>query len=98
MGFRGCGSSRSVELDQNGAHVVHPILTAAVFRNKFVEKFLENGSAFTTVLDTFADPIYHFLVGLDLPDAVTSHNNKIYVFYLCDLHVRPSTDLLFLRL
>jgi len=72
------GGSFLVELDQDGRHVVHAVLIAAVLRDKFVEEFFADFFEFFAI-ETVLDPVHHLTVGLDLPDAVASHNNKIYV-------------------
>lgn len=67
-----------VKLDQDSGHVIHPILVSWVFRHELIKQFLTNGLELS-VIQSLLDPIDHFLISLDLPDTITTHDNKVYV-------------------
>jgi hypothetical protein len=87
MVIEGCGSFLLVEANEDGAHVVHAILVAAVFGDEFVEELLANGLDGHLFGDTLADPLHHLIVLLHLPYTIAAHNNKIYALGLHLGHV-----------
>ena len=66
-----------LEAYEDGAHVVHTVLTAIVLGDKFIQQLLEDLLVGLTVANALVDPLNHLSVALDLPDAVASHNNKV---------------------
>lgn len=85
------------ELDENGWHVVHSVLISTVFRDKFIQKVFTNDFKVSSFLSGL-DPVDHFLIGLDLPNTIATHNNKVYVVVSDFNNVRVSSNhLLFSR-
>ncbi len=83
------------ELDQYGGHVIHSILVSAVLGDKFIKQFFTDEFKVFSI-ESGLNPIYHFLVCLDLPYTITSHYNKIYVLIFNSCNVRLSGNHLFL--
>jgi selenophosphate synthase len=85
------------ELDEAGAHVVHAVEVSGVLGDEFLEEFLNDVAEGGLFAEAALNPINHFGVGLDLPDAVAAHNNKVYVLIFDFEDVRIGRDGLLLR-
>ena len=83
------------ELDKDSWHIIHSVLITTVFRDELIKKVFTNDFKFSSFLSWF-NPFNHFLIGLDLPNTITTHDNKIYVFISDFNYIRFSCNHLFL--
>ena len=72
------GSFPLVETNEDGTHVVHAVLVAAVPGHQFIEEFFNDFLTADLLFDASLNPLDHLTIALYLPDTITSHNNKIY--------------------
>lgn len=85
-------SKRSVfELDDDGAHIIHAVLVAAISRNQLVQQSLHYGLRGLTIGESPLDPVHHLAVRFHLPYTVASHYYKIYVLVSHLYYVRKRT-------
>lgn len=84
------GSFLAIEPNENGGHVIHPILRVCIIlAQQLIKQVLDNGAKRFLFLKFLTDVGYHFGVGFDLPDAVATHDDEVdvLVLYLYDVWV-----------
>lgn len=94
----GGGSFSLVEANEDGAHVVHSVLVAAVFGHQFVQQLFYDLFAGNLFGNTLLHPLHHLAIALNLPYTVAPHYYKVYLVRSYLLYVRVGCYHLILRL